>query len=120
MHDVLANFISNAIKFSVPGDEIHLSARAEGESCIVEIRDQGIGIEQDKLVHIFDPTISTTTRGTQNEKGTGFGMPLAKSFVEEFNGTLEVHSTSKGVDPDKHGTSIILKLQLALKRKRKS
>ena len=93
-HQVLNNLVSNAIKFSFNHTTITISAYLEGEQIHITVKDTGVGMSQEHLAKIFDPNSQTTRTGTQGESGTGFGMPLVKTYVEKFGGKIEVDSTS--------------------------
>jgi len=84
---VIRNLISNAIKFSEPGGEIVLSDREAEEDIIISVKDTGIGIPEEAYDKIFENN-TWTREGTQNEKGTGFGLSLSKEFVERMNGRI--------------------------------
>ncbi len=107
-HDVINNLVSNAIKFTNIGGEIRLSATLVKDRVIVEVRDNGIGIPPEALAKIFDPKANQTRRGTQNEKGSGFGMPLVAAFMEQYGGSVAIDSST---DSENHGTCIRLSLQ---------
>jgi len=91
-NNVINNLISNAIKFSPPDTTITMSVHEEEDTVIILVTDQGIGMPEDILIHIFDPRARTSRKGTDNEKGTGFGMPLVKSYVDHYGGTVSVTS----------------------------
>ncbi|MDB2447325.1 sensor histidine kinase [bacterium] len=115
LNDVICNFISNSIKFSNPGEKITLNVEEDINkgSINIKIRDFGIGIPTKILDKMFDASHSTTRKGTSNEKGTGFGMPLAKSFMDKYGGTIHISSIENSVDPDNCGTQTILTLKKA-------
>jgi len=54
--------------------------------------DKGIGISEDKQKKIFDFSQKQTTKGTQNETGTGLGLLLCKEFVDKHNGEILIKS----------------------------
>ena len=88
---VFRNLVSNAIKFSKHGGEICITASAEPGFTSVCIRDTGVGIKEEDLSKLF--AVETfTTRGTDDEKGTGLGLLLCKDFIEKNNGTIWVES----------------------------
>lgn len=93
LNTILRNLLSNAIKFSRSGGTIEICSEQTPSMLIVSVSDNGIGIAPDDLVKLFDPTQLYTTRGTANEKGTGFGLMLCKQFVEKHGGTIWVEST---------------------------
>ena len=92
VYSILANVISNAIKFSDPTGEIRFRALQEEDSTIIEVQDFGEGIPQDILSNLFEASESTTRTGTSGEAGSGFGSLQVKKYTELFNGRVEVHS----------------------------
>ncbi|MFP5384935.1 MAG: sensor histidine kinase [Bacteriovoracia bacterium] len=109
-NQVLGNLLSNAIKFSPEGSSIEINAIPQNHGFIVEVRDHGIGIPNNLINHLFDVNKKTSRSGTQGEQGSGFGMNIMKSFVEIYDGSVEIESreASEGVE---HGTIVRLKLK---------
>jgi len=89
---ILRNLISNAIKFTHSGGNIHIYIREENTFAIVTVSDNGVGIEADSAAKLFDITQLHSTEGTNNEKGTGLGLILCKEFVEKHGGRIWVES----------------------------
>jgi len=110
VHSVLANLLTNAIKFSHRDKEVVLGAHKEGGRVRLWVEDQGIGIPERILRDLFDVTKKTNRPGTEQEGGTGFGMPLVKRFVELYGGTMEIESRDHRSHPSDHGTKISLLL----------
>lgn len=102
---VLNNILSNAIKFSPNGSNIVISCWSDNESTYVTVEDSGIGIPHDILSNIFKANVKTTRKGLNGEKGTGFGMPLAKTYMEKYGGEIIVDSK------ENKGTRITLKFK---------
>lgn len=93
---VFNNIISNAVKFSPRGGEIKISSvRKENGKVHITIQDQGIGIPENILQNLFDASMPTSRLGTEGEKGTGYGMPLVKAYMEKFGGTVLVRSRTE-------------------------
>ena len=92
---VLANILSNAIKFSNQGGTIRLKVDYDDGLVKICILDEGIGIPRNILIHLFDPSKKTSRSGTAEEKGTGFGMPIVKTYIEKFGGHILVKSKIK-------------------------
>lgn len=88
----LRNLISNAIKFSHPGDEIVISVEQKPNEYEIAVIDKGVGIKEVSLGKLFHIEESYTTAGTQNEKGTGLGLILCKEFIEKHKGKIWVES----------------------------
>lgn len=112
-NSVINNLVSNALKFSKEGDTILVKGEIDGDNIKITVKDQGIGIPKKIQDNLFNPNVSTTRDGTSGEKGTGFGMPLVKTYVERFGGTISVESRDIQDDPDNHGTSMIILLPIS-------
>jgi signal transduction histidine kinase len=97
---VMRNLVSNAIKFNTSGGFINISAVENSENVTITVSDNGIGISPDKLTKLFNIShIKTSTIGTAQETGTGFGLLLCKEFVEKHGGKIWVESKcGKGSD----------------------
>jgi len=93
INTVLRNLISNALKYSVSGTTVEISATVSDGDCKVVIKDQGVGIAAEHLDGIWDPQKVKTTYGTRDEKGSGLGLILCKEFVEKNKGRISVEST---------------------------
>ncbi len=93
-NQVLANLISNAIKFSYPNSQITIDIGSKNEEIFLTIKDRGQGIPQDLIPKIFSRNEKTTRPGTANEQGTGFGLPIVKQYLELFQAKIEVESTT--------------------------
>lgn len=91
---VLRNLISNAIKFTNKDGSIVISSEKQANSNFLEISvtDTGVGIPKDKINDLFRIEKSTSTKGTENETGTGLGLMLCKEFVEKHGGEIWAES----------------------------
>ena len=112
-NNIINNIISNAIKFSNQGDTIEFHAYKEEQYIRIEIRDHGIGMPKELCEQIFNEDSKTSRPGTMGEKGTGFGMPLAKSFVHVFSGKIQVESFPESKFPQEHGTKFTIHIPIA-------
>jgi PAS domain S-box-containing protein len=90
---VLSELVSNAIKFSSPETMIRLSAQPAGdrEVCFA-VEDQGQGIPREKLEHIFDRFQQGDASDTRAMGGTGLGLALCRSIVEQHGGQIWAES----------------------------
>lgn len=107
-NNVFNNLISNAIKFTPAGGTITTQVSKLPNGIEIRVIDQGIGIPEKILKNIFRPDKQTTREGTNKEKGTGFGMPLVKTYMDLYKATINIVSTTKEDSPDNYGTQIIL------------
>ncbi len=96
---VFRNLVSNAIKFSNIGGRIDIAAVKNNEGVTITVSDNGIGIEPENLLKLFDISQIHSTTGTADEKGTGLGLMLCKEFVEKHGGRIWAESEyGKGTD----------------------
>src|ERR1035437_1820138 len=96
---IMRNLVSNAIKFTNNGGSIIIDAEENSGFVIISVSDNGIGIKPEKLSKLFDISQRQTTKGTEEESGTGLGLILSKEFVEINGGKIWVDSEyGKGSD----------------------
>lgn len=89
---ILRNLVSNAIKFSPAGERIRVVTQfTDGKQRRFQVCDKGVGIAPDRLSTMFTVK-NTSTRGTNNEKGTSLGLLMCKEFVEKNAGSISVES----------------------------
>lgn len=89
---LIRNLVSNALKFTNPGGWVRVMAVKEENKVILTVADTGVGISHENIAKLFDIGAGFTTRGTENEKGTGLGLILCKEFVARHGGTIRVES----------------------------
>jgi len=95
---IIRNLISNAIKFTPKGGTIEigvdtsLGVSLNQNSIQIYVKDSGIGIKPEKQDKIFSISENTSTKGTENETGTGLGLILCKEFVEKHEGEIWIES----------------------------
>ncbi len=88
---VIRNLLSNAIKFSFKHSQIDILARKNNANLEITVADHGIGMNQEQLNNVFAGY--NTTRGTDNEKGSGIGLITCNDFTKTLGGRIEVEST---------------------------
>jgi len=89
---VLRNLIHNALKFTKRNGEIVLRTTNQGGFLRFDIEDNGIGMTESELSTLFDPEKHNSSKGTEQEPGSGIGLMLVKKFIEQNGGTLSVSS----------------------------
>ncbi len=90
MRQIISNLVSNAIKYSPDGKIIAVSLVHTGNALVLRVRDEGIGIPEADLAHLFEPFHRAANVGTIS--GTGLGLTIIKESVELHGGTLSVAS----------------------------
>jgi signal transduction histidine kinase len=96
MDIIIRNLLSNAIKYTPRGGRISILLKDKtisGEGISLKICDNGVGIPPNKQKFLFTETEIESTPGTENERGTGFGLKLCHELVSINNGTIIVEST---------------------------
>ena len=88
----LSNLVDNALKYGKEGGRVTLSGRVDGESCLIEVADDGPGISLDHLPRIFERFYRIDKGRSRELGGTGLGLSIAKHIVESHGGTLRVES----------------------------
>jgi len=88
---ILRNLISNAIKFTSKG-AIIIDTKVKDAFIEIQVKDTGVGIASNVLMKLFNIDENYTTLGTENEKGTGLGLPICKELVEKQGGKIWVES----------------------------
>ncbi len=89
---VIRNLISNAIKYSYPEGIINLEIAELDDMARIKIIDHGVGMSQERIDLLFRIDAISSSVGTSEETGTGFGLMLSKEFIDLNEGRIEVSS----------------------------
>jgi signal transduction histidine kinase len=92
LKQAIINLVDNAIKYNRPGGAVRLSARAEGQSVIVQVSDTGIGISLEDLPYVFDRFFRVDKSRSREQGGSGLGLAIVKKIVEDHGGTVSAES----------------------------
>lgn len=96
LHDVFRNLVENAIKYSPEGGEIFICASQSNDSTTVEVRDSGVGIEDEHLPYIFDRFFRVDSDLSSRVGGSGLGLFIVHALVRAHGGTIDVRSELGG------------------------
>jgi len=96
------NLVSNAIKYSAPGDTVTLTAASRGAMSILQVSDTGAGMDADDLARIAKPFAQG--RNAKGRAGTGLGLAMVQRLAELQNGQVEIR-TAPGA-----GTTVTVRL----------
>ncbi|WP_202710216.1 ATP-binding protein [Sporosalibacterium faouarense] len=102
LRQVVGNILDNAIKFTNNGD-INVNLENTDEKIKIYIKDNGIGIDEEHINKIFDSFYQVDNSSKKEYKGVGLGLSIAKLFVENLGGEIEVRNNI-----DKGATFIII------------
>lgn len=91
---IMENLCSNAVKFTDPGGRVLLSVHADapGKTLQIRVKDNGIGIEAEKLPVIFERFVQSDSSASRRYSGSGLGLSLVKQLVEMHGGQIVVTS----------------------------
>ena len=99
MERVMLNLLSNAIKFTPKGGKILVNIFDKGNTVLIKVADNGIGISEDKIPTIFERFSQSGNDKEIESEGSGIGLSLVKAIVEMHNGTISVKSSkNKGTE----------------------
>jgi signal transduction histidine kinase len=107
IEQVLSNLLTNAAKYTPDGGQIVVRARPDGESAVVSVRDNGLGIGAEMLPRVFDLFVQADNGRGRDEGGLGIGLALARKVTEMHGGTLRAESAGEGC-----GSEFIITLPL--------
>lgn len=97
-------FVDNAIKYTPAGERIHIAAKRDGRNVALAVSDNGIGIPEQDLPHVFDRFFRSDQSRARKTGGTGLGLSIAKWIVDRHGGHVELLSRKE------IGTRIVLML----------
>lgn len=90
LRQVLANLVDNAVKYTRPGGSVEVSARGTGDSIVIQVRDDGVGIVPSDLPRIFDRLYRGDS--SRSERGLGLGLSYVRAIVHAHGGSVSVES----------------------------
>lgn len=104
---ILHNLLDNALKFGALGGTVWLRLHTEGDTAVVTVTDEGIGIAPQRLKDLFKPFSQIDPGVARSNSGLGLGLSTSRSLAEMHGGTLTADSPGLG-----HGTTLRLCLPL--------
>ena len=91
---VLANLLSNACKFSPPGECVELAARWDDDNLQISVTDHGSGIAEEFHPQIFRRFAQADSSSTRKHGGTGLGLAISRELVQQMGGSIDFASTA--------------------------
>jgi two-component system, NtrC family, sensor histidine kinase GlrK len=96
LRSVLDNLVGNAVKFTPPGGNVSVLARASGNEALIDVIDSGPGVPVEERESIFDSFFRGRAKGSSRVEGTGLGLAIAREFVEAHGGRISVVAAGSG------------------------
>ena len=94
VEELITGIVMNAVKYTEIGGEILLNAVDSGSVITVEVVDNGIGIPEDSLKHVFDEFFRAENAKKSEKDGTGLGLSIAKQIVEQHGGQISAKNNA--------------------------
>jgi PAS domain S-box-containing protein len=85
---IMANFLSNAAKFSKPDSDVLITLTENAGYARVSVSDTGVGLDAESKSHIFEKFYQADSSDTRKKGGTGLGLAIAKEIAERMNGRV--------------------------------
>ena len=105
LEQILVNLLGNAVKFTPTGRAIRVTVRAEAETAVLTVADEGIGISDEILPRIFDLFFQGERSAARTEGGLGIGLTLVKALTELHGGSVEARTGGPG-----RGSTFVVRL----------
>ena len=92
MHEIVANLVDNALKYSTPGAPVDVTAEIADDALVIRVRDEGAGIPSGDLPRIFDRFSQLDGSSTRAHGGVGLGLHLVRELTRRSGGDVAVDS----------------------------
>jgi CheY-like chemotaxis protein len=109
LEQILVSLMTNAVKFTPVGRAIRVRVRAEPDTAVLVVEDEGIGMSEEILPRIFDLFFQGERTAARTEGGLGIGLTLVKTLTELHGGSVEATSAGRGL-----GSTFVVRLPRAV------
>ncbi|MBY9080067.1 HAMP domain-containing histidine kinase [Paenibacillus sp. HN-1] len=92
-YQTVRNIIENAFKYTPPGGEVGITIRQEDNYTVLVVADNGIGISEEQLPHIFERFYRAEGSRNRNRGGSGLGLAITAALMKRYKGSIEVASS---------------------------
>lgn len=107
LYRAVYNLVENALKYNRPGGRVGVETAVQEGRLVITVADDGIGMDDETLRHVFDPFFRADPSRSQRIPGSGLGLSIVKLIAERMDGEIEIKSV-----PD-NGTTATLRLPAA-------
>ena len=109
LRQVAANLMSNALEHTPPATPVHVSLRRDGEEAVLEVADEGPGLDEEHAAKVFDRFFRVDPARARENGGAGLGLAIVAAIVEAHGGSVSVE-TAPGA-----GARFIVRLPVAVR-----
>jgi two-component system, chemotaxis family, CheB/CheR fusion protein len=109
LEQVVSNLLENAIKYTNPGGHLSVGLVEDGGDAVLNVADNGIGLESDKLERIFELFTQVDSSLARSGGGLGLGLTVVRRVLEMHGGRIEAHSAGLG-----RGSEFVVRIPLLL------
>jgi two-component system, OmpR family, sensor kinase len=92
LRQVLANLLTNAVRHTPPETPVHVSVSADASTAVIEVRDEGPGMEPEDAARVFERFWRADSSRARTSGGTGLGLAIVNAIAESHGGTAEVET----------------------------
>ncbi|MGE0251605.1 MAG: PAS domain S-box protein [Dongiaceae bacterium] len=92
LRQIILNMLSNAVKFTLPGGKVTITAAMKEKELAIAVIDTGVGIPAEEIDKVMQRYVRSSKTKQSDAQGTGLGIPVTKSLVELHGGRLELQS----------------------------
>jgi len=92
LHRVLSNIVVNGLKHGGPDAAVDVNVRKDGDTIVVAISDDGVGMSPEVTSHIFERFYRADESRSRESGGSGLGLAITKTLVEAHGGSISVDS----------------------------
>lgn len=98
IEQVLVNLLDNAVKHTLPGEEIKVSVWSDdaNRQAVIRVADRGVGIREEDLPHIFQLFYTTPARQADASRGVGLGLTICEAIIKAHGGSIEAKNREDG------------------------
>lgn len=93
---ILRQLVINAIKFTPVKGKVTMNLERKAKSLTISVKDNGVGMTQEQVAHLFELRDSKSTPGTSQEVGSGLGLVVCKNLMDSCHGTIDAYSSPGG------------------------
>lgn len=105
LRQMVSNLLDNAVKYNSIGGNVWLRLLREGDSLLLRVKDDGVGMREGRIERLFEPFVQDSRNRDRSDGGMGVGLTLVRAIANGHGGSVRAHSEGPG-----HGSELVVKL----------